>query len=199
MKDSNGTIGNPTRYFPVCSAVKRKLYYIEFRMVLNKYVQKGHNGLFSWGFNVSGYAAWKSAWQPKKADTSWHRTWRSTDRPQTTDKPSVHTYRIRLLVYCAVAYRKHSQSGPWRHGLGVVAFQFCVWEPTRNPKAIKMEKTRSRFLATRQSAHNCSQLLCSWIRLHEIIYPNQLTELGRRQKRETSKVESHFSTEEIVK
>ena len=198
MKNSNDTIGNPTRDFPVCSAVKRKLYYTEFRIVLNKYVQKGHNGLFSLGFSVS------ESTQPgsppgsqKKADTSWHRPWRSTDRPQTIDRPSVHTYRIRLLVYCAVAYRNHLQSGPWRHGLGIVAFQSCVWELTRNHKAIKIEKTRSRFVATRKSVHNCSQLLCSWICLHEVKYPNQLTELGRRQKRETSKVESRFSTEEI--
>jgi len=53
MKNSNDNIGNPTRDFPVCSAVKCKLYYTEFRMVLNKYVQNRHNGVFSWGFSVS--------------------------------------------------------------------------------------------------------------------------------------------------
>jgi len=86
MKNSNDTTGNPTRDFPVCNAVKRKLYYTEFRIVLNKYGQKMHNGLFSWEFSVS------ERWQPGSPPGSQKKpTLRGTghDGPQTTHRPSI--------------------------------------------------------------------------------------------------------------
>jgi hypothetical protein len=79
----------------------------------------------------------------------------------------------RLPVYCAVAWRNHLQSCQWWHGLGRVASPACV-NQTRSHKAIKMEKTQYRFLATRQSVHSCSPLLCLWIRLHAVNYLHKL-------------------------
>lgn len=200
MKNSNDAIGNPAGDFPVGSAVKRKLYYTEFRIVLHKYVEKRHNGLFSGWFSVSVWHAVGPPGSQKKP------TLRGAghDGPQTAHRPSIdrpftHTYSIRLLVYFAVAYKNHLQSGPWRHGLGIVAFQSCVWQSARNHKAIKMKKTRSTFLATRQSVHNCSQLLCLWIRLHAVNCSKQLMEWERRQKRESSLSPITFSHESNIK
>lgn len=47
----------------------------------------------------------------------------------TDSRISVHTYRTRLQLYCAVASRNHFRRGAWRHDLGTAAVQPCVCEP----------------------------------------------------------------------
>jgi len=86
MKNSSDTMGNPTRDFPVCSAVKRKLYYTEFRVVVKKYVQKRHNRLFSWG------SVFQNDTQPESPPGSQKKPTlrgRGHDSPQTAHRPSI--------------------------------------------------------------------------------------------------------------